>query len=94
MRTETPFQNVAEDSTHPGTPPRRVAALSVDAGRSFQCETGHMPDAEDDDLAEMLPDGQWHVTVCRHCGARIEHTTTNPAYVEIAEDLHVLGHCP
>ena len=52
-----------------------------------------MPDTEDDDLAEMLPDGQWHVTVCEHCGARIEHTTVNPAFIEIAEALHALGHC-
>ena len=52
-----------------------------------------MPDAEDDDLAEMLPDGQWHVTVCEHCGIRLEHTTINPRYLEIALAVHALGHC-
>jgi hypothetical protein len=54
--------------------------------------SGEPEDDSADDLADMLEVG-WHVTVCAHCGGRIEHTTTNPAFVEIAEAIHALGHC-
>lgn len=65
---------------------------------AVRCENLHMtaPDIRDsdDDLADLLPDGEWHVTVCEHCGMAVEHTAVNPAYVEIALALHALGHCP